>query len=211
MNKIRNTVIACALLLSAVFASSVQAAVCPYTYLFELNGQHYYAACKCKPPNCLERPIDQILIYNQQVQHTGCDRATKKGLDTCVCETSLMPVGSIIARANLTDQLGERIAARITKDDFVVTQYQGYSHYFRTLTFSATNSKSGEAEERSIAIPLAQKTVTELVTGGINGQTVVFHETAFDGAKVTFAGKTFHSIVRNNRVKPLLQVGQISK
>jgi len=210
MNKIKITVIACVLLFSSAFAASAQAAVCPYTYLFELNGQHYYAACKCKPPTCLEISINQILIYDQQVQNTGCD-VVKKKTTTCECETSLKPVDSIINRPNLTIKVGENVRARITKDDFVVTQYQGYNIYFRTVTFTATGSKNGHAEERSIAIPLTQKMVTELVTGGINGQPVVFHETAFDGAKVTFAGKTFTSIVRNTRVTPLIQVSQISK
>ena len=197
-------------------ASPANAAICPFNYLFELNGQHYYAAVRCTGPHCNPVRLTQLLIFNQQVQQFGCKAPGGPGT-ACECRTSLTAVGAIFhydgdLSAHYPNQNPtSKNSITITNDDFVVTQFGANNYYFRTLTFAAKNSKTGEMESRSIAFPLTQKKVTELCHSGIAGKPVVFKETSFDGASVALRGVAFRSIATEQEIPRSTQIGYVSR
>lgn len=200
-------------LASLVLPSPIQASVvCPYAYAYELNGQHYYTACRCDEPTCEPVVLNQLLIFDQQVQNLGCKKPGALG-DECECKTSLVAVGGIFGLDGdlSTYYSNSKHPFWITSDDFVVAQFGANNYYFRTLTIAATNSKTGELQERSIAFPLTQKKVTEIAEKGISGQPVVFKETNFDGLTVSFKGTAFASVATDREIPHVAQISHIAR
>lgn len=189
---------------------SAKGAVCPWTYLFELNGQHYYSMCECDAPYCNPNPINGILVYDALVHKLGCKSAKGGGTAKCECRTLRIPISGIEGDLNV-HHVDSKKPFQITNDDFVVTQFGSHNYYFRTLTFSATNSESGEIEKRSVAIPLTQKRVTELAQNGNGGQPVVFKESTFDGKKVALNGTAFKSVATKQQIPQLAQLSSTTR
>ena len=200
--------------LTTLAAGSASAqTICPFTYLFELNGQHYYTAVECHQPHCNPTPIGAVLIYDELVVRLGCDSISQRG-EPCRCRTTRVVSGAIEEEIDTTASspihfTDSKKPFQITKDDFTVTQFGSNNYYFRAMTFASTNTKTGELETRSVAIPLTQKRVTELAEKGNAGEPVVFKESIFDGKKVSVNGTAFVSVATEKQIPQLAQLKSV--
>ncbi len=172
-------------------------AICPHTYLFALDGLHYYSAVRCSPIPCTEVVIETLLIYNQRITHFGCEPSGPNApVPDCKCKTSLIPVGTY----NMVDDLSKHYdptgKVYIRNDHFVSTQIGNQTVYFRTLTFVSNNGE-GVAHEQSIAVPIDQNSMRSIMQHGLGGSQVIMYSSAFDGWNVLLGDKRFRALLAN--------------